>query len=222
MKANNTVLESLAMRASRRLVAPLLLAVACGGSSAPNLDSPGTTIVCFGDSITSGVGSGAAPSYPEILAETLGARVVNAGVAGDTTATALARIESVLEENPWLVIVMLGGNDILRRVPIENTEANLRVIVERLLEKRVALLVVEIHVPLAGPYDELFERLGEDYGVPVLEGVLAEILLDPKLKSDTVHPNAVGYRKLAEGVAERVMPLIEARQRMTEAGASAQ
>jgi len=179
----------------------------------PNLDSPGTTIVAFGDSITAGYGAdGPGTTYPERLAERIGRPVINAGVPGDTTADALARIEPMLAENPWLVIVELGGNDLLQQVPIERTEANLSAIVERLLAARTVPVLIEIHGPFGGGrYADLFERLGDKYHVPVLEDALPEILSDRTLKSDEIHPNAAGYEKLAQAVYEKLRPLLERR-----------
>ncbi len=179
----------------------------------PNLDSPGTTIIAFGDSITEGVGSdGPGTTYPEQLAERLGRPVINAGVAGDTTAEALARIESVVAQDPWLVIIELGGNDLLRQVPIEQTEANLSGIVERLLAARAVPVLIEIHGPFGGGrYSDLFERLGEKYNVPVLEDALPDILSERSLKSDEIHPNADGYAKLAAAVSKELAPILKRR-----------
>ena len=94
----------------------LILLLAACRSKVPNLDSPGKTIVCLGDSITAGVGSGPGQTYPELLAGKLGVDVINEGVSGDTAAQGLARMDQVLADDPWLVIVELGGNDILRDV----------------------------------------------------------------------------------------------------------
>lgn len=177
----------------------------------PNLDSRGTTIVCLGDSITAGVGAGDAPTYPDLLAERLGVEVVNAGVPGDTAEGALARLPQALAEDPWLVIVEVGGNDILRRVPRAQTEAALRGLVEGVLAAGAVPMLVEIHAPFGG-LGAVFARLGDEYDVPVVEDVLPDILRDDALKSDPIHPNAAGYRQLAEAVAEEVEPLLAARR----------
>jgi acyl-CoA thioesterase I len=194
----------------RQALALLLLLAACG-PDAPNLDSPGRTIVCLGDSITAGVGAGPGEAYPELLAARLGTEVINAGVSGDTSAAGLARVDQVLAEDPWLVIVELGGNDVLRQVPPEQTERSLRQILERLLAARVVPVLVEVDAPFGGRYSGIYERLGEEYDVPVVDGALGEILRDRSLKSDTIHPNSRGQRVLAEAVAEEIEPLIEAR-----------
>ena len=191
---------------------PALLLIGPCGPDVPNLDSPGTTIVCLGDSITSGVGADPGRAYPEVLADRLGVDVVNAGVPGDTAADGLERLDEVLEEDPWLVIVELGGNDLLRQIPPARTEAALREIVQRLLDARVVPLVVEMQVPFGRRYSEIFDRLEEEYKIPVVEDVLGDILVDRGLKADPIHPNTRGHQVLAEAVAEAVEPLIEARK----------
>lgn len=200
-------------RLAGALFLSLGLAIAGCAPDVPNLYSSGTAIVCLGDSITAGVGSGVEPGYPELLSRHLGRPVVSHGVPGDTAAQGRARLEAVLAEDPWLVIVELGGNDLLRRIPPEQTERSLAAIVEGVLAAGAVPLLVEIEgpgplIPGLGP---VFERLEERYGVPVLDGVLDGILLDPALKSDTIHPNAEGYKRLAEALARRVRPWLEAR-----------
>jgi acyl-CoA hydrolase len=191
----------------------LLVAVsACGPGDVPNLDSPGTSIVCFGDSITAGVGAAAAESYPSRLSARLGLPVVNAGVPGDTARGGLARVDEVLAADPWLVILELGGNDLLRRRPAEKTEEDLAAILDRLLAAGTAVVLVPVEAPLiGGSYGEMYGRLAERYGVPSVDGVLRDVLTDPRRKSDQIHPNAAGYADLAEAVADVVAPLVEAR-----------
>ena len=191
---------------------PLLLLTACG-PDVPNLDSPGRTIVCLGNSITSGVGSGSGEAYPELLAARLETEVINAGISGATAADGLLHVDEALAREPWLVVVELGGNDLLRRVPPEQTERSLRLILDRLLAARVVPVLVEMDAPFGGRYREIYERLGDEYDIPVVEDALGEILRDRSLRSDTIHPNAEGQRMLAEAVAEVIEPLIEARRK---------
>jgi len=189
------------------------LALAGCGPKAPNLDSPGRTIVCLGDSITAGVGAAPGSPYPDLLAARLGKDVINAGVSGDTAEQGLARIDDVLADDPWLVIVELGGNDFLQQVPPERTEAALRSILRRLIKARVVPVLVEFRVPFGSKYGEIYGRLAKDMKIPIVEDTLHDILLDPALKSDEIHPNAQGYERLAAAVAHEVEPLIKARRR---------
>jgi acyl-CoA hydrolase len=188
----------------------ILLAGACG-PDVPNLDSPGRTIVCLGDSITSGVGAEPGQPFPALLAAKLNREVINAGVPGDTAEDGLARVDQALAHDPWLVIVELGGNDILRQVPPARTEAALRQVLDRLLAARVVPVLVELEVPFAGRYSDIFERIEEDYEIPVVEDALGEILLDPALKADPIHPNAQGHVQLADAIAEVIEPILEER-----------
>lgn len=190
----------------------LLLLLAGCAPDIPNLDSPGSTIICLGDSITSGVGAAGRP-YPGLLAEKLGVEVINAGVSGDTSEDGLARVDEVLDQDPWLVIVELGGNDILQQLTPARSEAALREILDRLLAARVVPVLVEIEVPFRGKYAEVFERIDDDYDIPIVEDALGEILLDADLKADPIHPNAAGHKILAEAVADVVEPIVEARRK---------
>ncbi len=190
-----------------------LLALAGCGPPVPNLDSNGTRIVCFGDSITAGVGRGDDPAYPELLARELGAEVVNAGVPGDTAAAGLLRIDEALVHDPWVIVVGLGGNDLLRQVPIEDTEAALAAIVERILAAGAVPVLLEVHGPFGGRHRRLFDRLHDRYGAPVVRDVVADVLTDPRLKSDRVHPNGEGYRRIAAAVAETLRPMVAERTR---------
>ena len=195
---------------------PLLALLAgCDGpapADVPNLDSPGKTIVCLGDSITSGVGAEPGQPYTALLSSRLGTDVINLGVPGDTAEEGLARVAQALAADPWLVVVELGGNDILNRVPPERTEAALRQILQRLLAAKVAVVLVEVEVPFAGRYAEIYSRLGDEFDVPVLDDTLGEILTDASLKADPIHPNARGHEVLAAALAEEIEPIVEARR----------
>jgi acyl-CoA thioesterase-1 len=196
----------------RKLLPVLVLLLACR-EDIPNLDSPGKTIVCLGDSITAGVGSNPGEAYPELLAARLGTEVINAGVSGDTAAQGLARVDDVLAEDPWMVIVELGGNDILRQVPPEQTERSLRQILDRLLSSRVVPVLVAMDAPLGASYKEIYGRLGDEYHVPVVDDAIGKVLRNRALKSDTVHPNAEGQKVIAGEIADAIEPILQERQR---------
>jgi lysophospholipase L1-like esterase len=143
----------------------LSLIAACGGErydDIRNIRSAGQSIICFGDSLTEGVGATPGDDYPSALSRLIGFSVINAGRRGDTTAQALARLpESVLGKNPRLVIVLLGGNDFLRQAPRQETRKNLEEIVSR-IQAEDAMVVIdgaEIWRALHSPGDE-----GNSYG----------------------------------------------------------
>jgi acyl-CoA thioesterase I len=199
------------LSAAAAVLVALLLA-GCGGE-VPNLDSRGSTIVCLGDSITAGVGAGRGEGYPARLEAALGVEVIDAGVSGDTSADGRARLDQALAADPWLVVVALGGNDLLRRRPIEATEADLAAIVEGVLAAGAVPLLVEVRGPFGGGAGAMFARLGKRYGVPVVTDVVGEVLSDRRLKSDSIHPNAAGYAAIAAALAEAIEPLVAERRR---------
>ena len=181
------------------------------GGSVRNLDSKGSAVIAFGDSLTAGYGAAAGEDYPSRLSAQLGLPVINAGVSGDTTEAALARIEAdVLARNPRIVIVGLGGNDFLRQVPIAATEANLRTIVQRIQGAGAMVVLLGFDFPSFGPkYDDMYERVAGDEDCLLIADVLDGILRDPALKSDEIHPNARGYAMMAERIAGPMKKLLK-------------
>lgn len=189
-------------------------AAGCGYdyAEAPNLASAGTDIVCFGDSITRGYGATDGNDYPAVLGRLLGQPVVNAGRDGDTTESAYRRLDEVLAATqPRVVIVELGGNDVLRGVPPATTIDYLDRITARCLEAGAMVVLVHAKFGLfADPLYDGFEEIAARHGVPLVENALSGILGRPSMSSDQIHPNDAGYALLAERVAEVVRPLLEA------------
>lgn len=179
-------------------------------SKVKNLDSHGSSIVAFGDSLTAGYGAQPGEDYPTTLSRLISAPVINAGVSGDTTEASLARIDNdVLSRNPRIVIVGLGGNDFLRGVPIAATEANLRTIVGKIRGAGAMVVLLGFRFPsLTANYESMYERVAEEERCLLVDGVLRGILTDPALKSDEIHPNARGYQKMADRIASPLNRLI--------------
>jgi len=166
-------------------------------------------ILAFGDSLTYGFGTRdpQKESYPARLKALSGQPVVNAGVNGETTAEGLRRIDALLRRHrPGLTILCLGGNDILQGIPQERIRQNLETLIRKIRASDSALLLVAVpHLDLPGLSDlSLYEELAEKMQVPLMEGSLGPILGDPSLKSDPIHPNAAGYRIMAERIYEKL------------------
>ena len=176
-----------------------------------NLDSRGTTIIAFGDSLTAGVGGAPGEDYPSRAAQKAGVQIINAGVSGDTTAAAWERLEQdVLAHDPRIVIVGLGGNDYLRRVPIGDTEKMLRQIVRRIQQQGAMVILLGFQFPSLGPsYADMYERIADDEKCLFIPDVMDDILDNPSMKSDEIHPNARGYDLMAERVADPLEDLVE-------------
>lgn len=187
------------------LLAPLIL---WGCSERPRLERlPADAIVlAFGDSLTFGTGAAEHESYPAQLERLIGRRVVRAGVPGEVTAQALARLPEMLDEHaPRLLLLCIGGNDFLRRLGNRQAEANVRAMVELARKRGVEVLLIGTPEPGLGVSPPaFFAAIAEEFRLPYEEAVMAEVLRDSGLKSDPIHPNARGYRVIAERVAERL------------------
>jgi acyl-CoA thioesterase I len=177
--------------------------VACSGSSRalPPL-APDAVIVAFGDSLTYGTGARPDESYPAVLSRLTGRKVVNAGVPGEVSASGLKRLPRVLERQaPNLVVLAHGGNDILRRRDLDQTEANLRQMIRLIRESGAS--VVLLGVPKAGLWlssAKFYGTVAEELDIPFEGKIIPDLLGDNRMKSDAIHPNAQGYRKMAEAV----------------------
>jgi acyl-CoA thioesterase-1 len=172
-----------------------------------NERSQGTTIVAFGDSLTAGYQMGETDSYPAQLARLVDRPIVNRGVSGDTTADGLARLDrDVLDENPRLVLLSLGANDMLRRHPIEDTFANLRRIIDRIQARgaMVVLIGVEGYPLVHGDYGGRYRALARETGCVYVPDILDGVFGDPRLMFDQIHPNAAGYARIAQRLAGEV------------------
>ncbi len=175
-----------------------------------NLGSKGTSIIAFGDSLTAGYGAAAGEDYPSRLATILGTTIVNAGVSGDTTDSALARLETdVLSRDPRIVIVGLGGNDFLRGASVASTEGTLHAIVQKVHTTGAMVILLGYRFPsLNSNYEAMYARVAKEEGCLLIPDLLDGILSDPSLKSDTIHPNAAGYAVMAGRVAAPTKKLI--------------
>jgi acyl-CoA thioesterase-1 len=175
-----------------------------------NLDSHGSSIIAFGDSLTAGYGASPGEDYPSRLSSILGLTILNAGTSGDTTETALARVGSdVVARDPRIVILGLGGNDFLQSVPIGTTEANLRAIIHKIQTAGAMVVLLGYRFPSVNAnYEKMYERVAKDEGCLPIPNLLHGIETDPSLKSDEIHPNARGYQLIAERVAGPFRKLI--------------
>lgn len=180
----------------------LLLPTAC--SKSPQLPplSPSATILAFGDSLTAGYGAAEAESYPVNLAQLTARRVVNAGIPGEVSADGLLRLPDVLErEKPALLILCHGGNDLLRHLDQRQLADNLRGMVKLAREKGIGVLLIAVPAPdLSLKPPPLYGEIAKEFDLPLESKTLVKIMGKGSLKSDHIHPNAAGYRKLAEAV----------------------
>jgi len=184
-------------------VAALALA-GCG--DAPKLArlAPDAVVLAFGDSLTYGTGAPEADSYPAQLEQLIQRKVVRAGVPGEVSAQALARLPSALEEHqPKLLVLCIGGNDFLRNLGQAEVAANVRRMIAMARQKGSDVLL--LGTPEKGLFvspPKFYAQIAGELGIPYEGKVIGEILRNSDLKSDPIHPNARGYRLMAERVAE--------------------
>jgi acyl-CoA thioesterase I len=191
---------------SRYLLFALALCLAACGKEqppVPRLDES-DVVLAFGDSLTHGVGAHSEESYPALLSRLIGRRVVNAGVPGETSAEGLRRLPQALEEyRPKVLLLCLGGNDMLRRIPESQIAANLRAMVRMARSQGIGVVLIGVPEPkLFGGAPTFYADIAEEFGLPYEADVMNEVLRTPSLKSDAVHANAVGYRRVAEALAD--------------------
>lgn len=194
----------------KKLLVSLLLAIftsalliACpSGVKSPRL-AGNAVILAFGDSLTFGTGALLTESYPAVLERLVGRRVVNSGVPGEVTSEGLSRLPEVMNrEKPALLILCHGGNDLLRRLDRQKTANNLRAMIRLARERGVAVVIISVPAPgIALSPPAFYREIGAEMGIPIEEEALTMVLSDGSLKSDFIHPNAAGYRKLAESIA---------------------
>ena len=185
-----------------------LLLVACGKSKKLPAISAGKTVLAFGDSVTFGTGAAPGEDWPTLLAQKTGWPIVNAGIPGDTAEAGKRRFGALLEQHqPALVIIEIGGNDFLRRRDPKAVKEDLRGMIRAARQQgaQVALVAVP-ELSLLGaltraPSDSpIYEELGDEENIPVIDKVFSEILSQPELCADQIHPNARGYQQMAEGI----------------------
>ena len=168
----------------------------------------GATVLALGDSLTFGTGATPETSYPTVLARLTGWNVVNAGIPGDTSAQALARLPALLQEHsPQLVLVGIGGNDFLRRMSETDTRANIRRICEQALAAGAQVMLIAVPAPsaaavIAGSLSDhpLYQEIADSLRLPLHANGWSTVLANAALRSDQIHANAQGYEAFANGL----------------------
>jgi len=161
-------------------------------------------IIVFGDSLAAGVGSTDGEGFVDDLSFTLNRKITTLGVSGNTTRDGLMRINDVLDRNAQIVIISLGGNDFLRRVPKEEVERNFNKIISKIQNDGSMVMI------LGTPgYGNLYEELAESHGAAYVPNILKGLIGRDAYMSDTVHPNDVGYNRIAEKIEPKLKKYID-------------
>ena len=182
-----------------------LVFVLKGEKRITNMDSEGSTIVAFGDSLVQGVGSTDGNDFVSVLSIRIGRPIINLGVSGNTTADGLSRIDSALKQDPKIVILLLGGNDYLKKVPIDQTFDNLQRIVMAIHSKGSMVILLGVRGGLLKDnFEDRFKDFAKRNNVAFVPDVLDGIIYNKEFLSDSIHPNDIGYKM----IADRVEPVL--------------
>ena len=192
------------------LVAAFLFYVFSKEDTVRNYPSEGIDIIAFGDSLIEGVGATDGNDFVSLLAKKSGRPIVNLGRSGDTTAQGLARINELDRYRPKVVMVLLGGNDHMRKVPIAETFANLGKIIENIEQRGAIVLLLGIRGSiLSDRFEGEFEKLRDHHETAYVSDVLSGLFGRGEYMSDTIHPNNNGYAKIAERIYPVLLVLLQ-------------
>ncbi len=189
----------------------ILILTSCGGEGEKYPSIPkGETVLILGDSLSYGTGANAGEDYPTLLAKSTGWNVINEGIPGDTTTGGLERLPNLLEQHqPKLLIVELGGNDLLHQTSPSKIVSNLKVILSQAKKQGVKTILVAIpeFSPLKAAVGNLsdhplYEKLAKETATPLIADVFSDVLSDRDLKADQIHPNALGYIEVGNKMAQ--------------------
>lgn len=194
----------------------VLILVSCGKNAEKYAAIPqGATVLILGDSLSYGTGANTGEDYPSLLTKSTGWDIINEGVPGDTTAGGLARLPDLLEVyQPKLLIVELGGNDLLRQTSPTEITQNLSSILA--LAKAQGIQTILVAIPeisalkaAVGSLSDhpLYEKLAKETNTPLIADVFSDVLSDRALKADQIHANAKGYAVVSEKFGEKLRDL---------------
>jgi len=179
-------------------------------------------ILALGDSLTEGFGVEKEEAYPYLLEQALmekgytQIRVINAGISGSTSASAVSRLKWYLRAKPKIMILALGANDGLRGLSVENMKKNLGSAIELAQSKNIRILLAGMQMPLnyGKSYTDSFKKayfeLAEQYNTGIIPFLLKDVGAVPEHNlEDGIHPNQEGHRILTRNVMEHLLPILE-------------
>lgn len=169
-----------------------------------NAHPKGNTIIAMGDSITEGYGVPAEQTFAGVLSREFGIPIVNAGISGDTTAGGLERLgRQVLSLNPRVVLIELGGNDLLHKIPRTRTRENLEEMIRRIQSAGAAAVLVAVDGPPGFEgLDRLYRQVARRMGAVHVPNTIRGFSQNPEFMADEFHPNARGHQIMAERIAK--------------------
>lgn len=187
--------------------------------AAPALNSK--KLVVLGDSLTEGYGVAKDSAFPAILEKKIhdsgkpNWSVVNAGVSGSTSASAVGRMKWLFKSKPDLLLLTLGANDGLRGIKLEETEKNLAAAIEYAQSEKVTVVLGGLYMPpnygkdYTNKFKNMYQTLAKKYHVKLIPFLLDKVAGDPKYNlSDGMHPNEAGHKIVGETIYQEIKDLL--------------
>jgi acyl-CoA thioesterase-1 len=178
-------------------------------------------LVVLGDSLTEGIGVAKEAAYPALVEKKIhdsGKKewtVVNAGVSGSTTASAVGRLKWLFKSKPDLLLIVMGANDGLRGLKIEESEKNLAAAIEFAQAQKVPVVLGGLYVPpnygkaYTDKFKKMYQDLSKKYKTPLIPFILDKVAGDPKYnQADGIHPNEAGHKIIADTVYQEIKGLL--------------
>lgn len=189
------------------------------------ISSPPHTILFLGDSVTAGYGLREEQAYPALLEDGLkkhgiDCRILNGGVSGDTTGGGLRRLPwMVKNSSPTLVIIALGGNDMLRGLPVDQIKSNLTKMITFLKQKNISVLLLGIKAPgnlgasYVSSFDKVFDLVSKEMKVPLYHDYIRSVAGKTEFNlRDGIHPTAEGQQLIANDLIKFILPFLAERK----------
>ncbi len=187
----------------------------------PGIAQATTTIVFLGDSLTEGYGLEKTEAFPYLFEQALKAKgykdikVVNAGISGSTSASALSRLKWYLRINPTILVLALGANDGLRGLDPQAMKKNLATAIKLAQDRNIRVVLAGIKVPrnygiqYTEEFEAVFPQLAEEFKIPLIPFLLDGVAARPEMNlPDGIHPNSRGHQIIARHVLENLLPLL--------------
>lgn len=180
-----------------------------------------TQIVMFGDSLVAGYGVSPQDSIPSKLEKYLKDQaqdvvIINAGVSGNTTTDGLARIDNIVNLKPNYVVIVLGGNDMLRGYNPKITYDNLEKIIQKFKEEKIKIILTKVQAATNyGPFykekfDQVYDELASKYSLDTIPFFMEYVINDPTaMQADGIHPNAKGVDIIISKMGPMILKIID-------------
>ena len=180
-----------------------------GKETIRNFPNSNTVIVAFGDSLTAGYGAGKGHSYPDYLSQLLGKPVINLGLSGELAVQAPERLKEVLSYQPYMVLIEFGANDFMQQRSTSAAVLAVAQIVDAVQDAGAIAVIVNTGGPGMGDYTKAYQKMAKEKKAVYVPGILRGIFTKRDLKSDAVHPNAEGYKIVAQRVHKAIAKYVK-------------